>query len=285
MRKGFLYFLIVFMICFFVLPNLFKARETKEFSPGYRITSAQQDFPFSASKDSVTTKITSFYKRGRFIRGLFGTEYRQLWNTEVRLPVWHPDKLHGGLNMGETGGGQQTISIDVSDTSGPTYSLRAVRKDQSRALPSWLIYSLARPVFRDQASSINPYAAPVVASLAEFAGIPHMNPVLYYIPYDERQSAQQNELIAGRVMLMEEEPDKSWNFSLRFGRTSTLMDTEDMLDARERGEVWVDSILFAKCRLFDVLIGDWDRHEKQLLKNAFRCLLTGTWLSMISGEV
>lgn len=264
MIKRILLFTGIFLLVgFFILPNLFNAREQAAFSAEKRLKRVYEEFPDAASRDSVTVNVTSFYNRGAFIRYLFGTEYRTIWSEPVTFPVWKLDMNGQQFSLGDAGGGEQTISLDVTDQDGYTYTLRSVNKDQSRALPAWLRYTLARPVFRDQASSLNPYAAPVIARLADKAGIPHTNPVLYFIPLLENAGQEKNELLAGRVMLMEEEPDQFWNFSPQFGTSSRLMDTDDMLEQRAAGNFWVDSLLFARCRIFDVVIGDWDRHEGQ----------------------
>ncbi len=262
-KKTFIILATITCLGFFVLPNLFNEREESAFSPEYRLNQLRERFPDIHQMDTVRTGISSFYERGPLIHFLFGEEYRELWNTPVSFPVWKNGINSPLLTPDDPGGGDQTISIDLVGQDGLTYTLRSVEKDQSRALAKWLRWTLARPVFRDQASSLNPYAAPVVSALAGFAGIPHTRPVLYLIPDLENFSTLQRELLAGRVMLMEEEPDESWNFTERFGTTVRLLDTKEMLESRRSGEFWVDSLSFARCRIFDVVIGDWDRHEGQ----------------------
>lgn len=263
MKKVLLTFLFLFILGFFVLPNIINTREEQAFSSDYRVENAKNQFPEAIKQDSINTVLSTFFDRQQPVLFLLGREYRELWNIPVTFPVWHKDTLKGGLNIGETGGGDQTISVDITSKTGENYTLRSVNKDQSRALFPFFRYTLARPVIRDQASSMNPYAAPVVAELAEAAGFLHSYPVLYYIPFDPKASSYENELIAGRIMLMEEEPDSSWDDTDVFGENIRILDTKEMFEQRLQGNLWVDTLELARCRIFDVVVGDWDRHENQ----------------------
>jgi hypothetical protein len=263
MKKVLFTFLFLFILGFFILPNIVNTREKHAFSSESRITLAQNLFPEAIKQDSIKTSISTFFDRQQPILYLLGKEYRELWNMPVAFPVWQKDTLKGGLKLGQTGGGDQTISVDITSKTGENYTLRSVNKDQSRALFPFFRYTLARPVIRDQASSMNPYAAPIVADLAEAAGFLHTNPVLYYIPYNPAATQEENDLIAGRIMLMEEEPDSSWDDTEVFGKNIRLLDTKEMMEQRRKGNLWVDTLELARCRIFDVVIGDWDRHENQ----------------------
>lgn len=252
-------FLALLLILFFVVPNVINSREKRAYSDQYRIAEARK----VKATDSVTVPVSTFYERGSLIRSLFGSHYRDIWNTPVSFKVFYPSDWQGGLKAVKTGGGDQTISVDMVSADGHSYTLRTVDKDQSRALPGWLYYSLARPLFRDQTSALNPYAAPVVAQLAEQAGILHTDPLLFYIPFQTSMDSSYRALTAGRVMLLEEEPDMTWSISKRFGDGDRIIDSDELLNAYQNQLLGIDSLEFARCRLFDIVIGDWDRHEGQ----------------------
>ncbi len=260
MKKILYVILGLFITGFLILPNVMNSRERHAFSEKARVEGAKELFKQAGGADSVTLPLSDFYDRGAFVRDLLGSEYRDTWKTPVTFPVW---KEGPSFRFGDLGGGDQTTSLDITSSDQRNYTLRSVNKDQSRALPSFLRPTLARPLFRDQASSLNPYAAPVVAKLSAYAGIPHMLPQLFYIPYDPVQNDAVNNTIAGRVMLMEEEADESWNFSDRFGPTSRVLSTSRMVQLVREDNYKPDTLMFARCRIFDILIGDWDRHEKQ----------------------
>ena len=64
-------------------------------------------------------------------------------------------------------------------------------------------------------------------------------------------------------MLLEIEPDKTWQNEKLLGYPERIIKTDRLMEEYVQGIISVDSLDFAYHRLFDVLIGDWDRHGKQ----------------------
>lgn len=251
----------------FVLPNIFNSKEERAFSDAYRIAQAQEKIV--ALGDSLAVVPGEFYNRSEFFQWFLGSNYRDLWQEEVKVPVLDLSALRGGLTPKEFSGGQQTIGIEVADSLGRIWSIRSVNKDQANALADFLKPTFLRPMFRDQTSSLNPYAAPVTAALADAVEIHHPNPELYYFPYDE-SFGKYNQRMAGRLVLINEEVDEGWAGAPRFDNPVDIIDSDDMLKKREEEQIPIDSIQYLRSRLFDLLIADWDRHEgnwKWLLKN------------------
>lgn len=248
------------LVGFFILPNIFNKRETMAFSDEIRLSEAKENYSYKTVSDSVEIVPGKFYKRGKFIEWLLGSTYRELWQKEITVPVLDLSEVHGGLTPVEFSGGQQTIGIEAEDNQGRVWSMRSINKDQAKALPGFWQASLLRPLFRDQASSLNPYGALVVPPLAEAIGIYHSNPQLYFFPYNP-EYGKYNDRMAGRVFILEEEPDEGWAGSPRFGSPKEILDTDDMLIKLKSGEISIDTLLYARSRLFDMLISDWDRHE------------------------
>src|SRR5690606_33297605 len=58
----------------------------------------------------------------------------------------------------------------------------------------------------------------------------------------------------------------------RFSHAEQIMDTEEMFLMAREGNISIDTAMFLRARLFDILISDWDRHEGQwewaLIRNA-----------------
>ena len=257
---GTLFALITLLV---ILPNVINQRERQTFSQEARLETARGNHNVTTLKDSVRMAVTTFYDRGAVVGYLLSEEYRDIWATEVSFPVFSITDIKGGLTPQSMGGGQQTISSQLVDAQGREYSLRSVNKDQARALPEWLRYTVARPMFRDAAHALNPFAAPVVARLASAADILHTNPTVYLVPYDENMEEQFRAQLAGRVMLLEEEPGKSWKNTAEFDSATSLVSTKKMLKKRSQGEIVLDTLEYARCRLFDMLLSDWDKHERQ----------------------
>lgn len=261
-RKRRRYLLITgsFFLAFYVLPNIINFRERRFFDDKDRIKTAKQ---LSVQHhDSIQLMPGEYYKSGNLYTFFFGEKNRELWTIPVYFSIFNYDTVKGGLQPFEIGGSQQTISIRLKDSSGKNWALRSVNKDQRNVLPWWLRASLLRSVFRDQVSSMNPYGAKVVASLSASLGIPHTNPEIYWVPFVDKYD-KYNERIAGRIVYLEQHLDSSWKHHPSFFNALNMVNTDEMEELSEKQKIQVDTLLYLKTRLFDMLINDWDRHKDQ----------------------
>lgn len=273
--KAAAYILVILLIALYVLPNVFNEREENAFSSEVRIAKAREKFNITTLEDSVSTVLSTFYDRGAVVQLLFGTHYRAMWSTEVKVPVLQTDMVKGGLRFLEMGGGQQTTSAEFVGSGGKTFTLRSVDKDQSKALPAWLRLSGIRTLFRDQASAVNPFGALIADKLEQHAGVLHTHPAIWLVPYDSTTSASVRQHLSGRIILLEEEPDSTWSGSEAFARPLEILSTEEMQVKMSSGAVKVDSLEYLKTRLLDFLMSDWDRHGGQWKWAVFKSGDTG----------
>ena len=214
--------------------------------------------------DSVTVTVGRHYDKG-FLQSLFfGKHYRKLWATPVKLPVFRMQEAKGGLTPVSLGGGFQTTSLTLKNETGKQYVLRSLDKDPQKTLPKGLLKTFVVNVVRDQTSAANPFAPLVLPDLSKAAGIFYTSPELYYVTENDSTFGKFAPRINGKVMLLEEKFDGKQNLTPMFGNATDLVDSEDMLLNRfKENDHQIDQSLFARSRLFDILIGDWDRHEGQ----------------------
>jgi hypothetical protein len=66
--------------------------------------------------------------------------------------------------------------------------------------------------------------------------------------------------MAGRMAYLEENMNSSWKHRERFGSPKDIVNTDEMLKMHSKEKVPIDTLLYLKTRLFDMLISDWDRH-------------------------
>lgn len=102
-----------------------------------------------------------------------------------------------------------------------------------------------------------------MGNLAEAIHVSHTNPELYYIP---KQKALQNYNAdyGNELYMVEERPSDSQKNLASFGKPNAIADTEDVLKNLKKDEKYsVDENEYIKARLFDMLVGDWDRHSNQ----------------------
>ena len=256
-----MYIIAGFLVVFVVLPNTINFRERAAFSPEKRIEWASEEVNVNSGLDSISVIPGEYYRRNRLHSFFFGEKYRELWNTDVKLPIERFSKNNPVFNPIKIGGGQQTVGIDVVDDQGREWAVRSVNKDQSKALPKFLQPTLFRFMIRDQVAALNPYGALVVPTLAEAIGIYHTNPYLAMVAYDTAFGLY-NKRMAGRVVLIEEDADGSWKNQEVFDSPEKVIDTEDLAELDQQS-LQLDTLLYAKSRLLDLLISDWDRHEGQ----------------------
>ena len=115
----------------------------------------------------------------------------------------------------------------------------------------------------DEVSMSHPYAAVTVPDMAQSAGIYHTYPEYVYVPKQEALDSF-NERAGNNVYLFEQRLKGDWKSSDNLGNFEKFYDTCEMMKkVQEETENHIDQAAFAKARLFDMFLGDWDRHEDQ----------------------
>ncbi len=220
--------------------------------------------PSSAeAQDSVTMVPGEQYGAGALHRFVFGTGYRDLWTTPIRVPVLDLGRHEGGLTPIKKGGGQQTVSLRFRAADGREYSFRSVDKDPSSVLPEDLQGSVAEKIIRDQTSSAHPVGALVVAELLEAVGVLHAKPLLAVMPDDPRLGEFRAEF-AGMLGLLELRPNEEENPEASFAGAIDVVGSEKFLEEIGKNPfVRPDARAFLRARLMDLFLGDWDRHRDQ----------------------
>lgn len=255
-----MYWLGGFLVIVFVIPNATNFKERRAFSDRLRIENAMTAYDIRSIADSVIVVPGSYYKRGKFATLFLGEKQRDLWTTPVKVKVFDYEETKGGLEPLEFGGGQQTISIKMEDKEGKKWALRSVNKDQKYVLSKFMRLTFMRYLFRDQLASANPYGQLVVPVMSEAIGIHYTQPQLVFVPYDERYG-EFNQRMAGRLAYLEENLNSSWKKRERFGEPDDIVNTEEMMEMQQEERIPIDTLLYLKSRLFDMLVSDWDRHE------------------------
>lgn len=213
--------------------------------------------------DSVTYIPAPNYQAGKGKRFWLGDNYRDAWNTEVKLPVLNMDTLLGGLHPLRKGGGRQSKTMRLEAADGKQYVLRGLYKNAALTVPEFVQGTVIEDIFQDQMSMDHPFGAEIIAPLADAVGIYHTNPRFFYLPRQPRLG-QFNDLFAGEAYLFEERPAKNREDVQSFGQSEKIVSYRKMLkETREHHDHVIDQRHTLRSRLFDILIGDWDRHDDQ----------------------
>lgn len=213
--------------------------------------------------DTIVTRASDKYAANPWRRRTLGENYREEWSQDLKVSVFDIGSERGGLEIVQKGGGMQTISLRLRAKDGREYTLRSVEKYPEAAVPEQLRKTFAQDLVEDQISAAHPYGALVIAPMAEAVGVYHTNPKLVYIPDDPRLGSYQK-TFGNMLALFEERPDEDWSDQASFANSENIIGTARVLEKlQEDNDNAVDQFQVVKSRLFDMVIGDWDRHDDQ----------------------
>ena len=222
----------------------------------------EKDRPDFSNK-AVRVKASDQYAAGKSRQKIFGENYRTAWSQEIEVPVIDLATESGGLTITQKGGGMQTLSLRLEDSDGREYVLRSIEKFPEKAVPEMFRKTFVQDLVQDQISAAHPYAATVIPPLADAAGIYHTNPKIVYIPDDPRLGIYRDDF-ANTMALYEERPAGDWSDKAFFGNSEDIVNTSKVLEKQLKdNENRADQTFVLRCRLFDLWIGDWDRHDDQ----------------------
>ncbi|MTB50881.1 hypothetical protein [Lewinella sp. W8] len=212
---------------------------------------------------------TEVQDKSSLYKGTFGKHYRPLYYTPVEVPVLKIDTINGGLNPYRRGGGMTTMSLHTEGGDGRLYQLRSVRKNPAQLLPSILERSFAADLAKDQFTAIHPYAPLALPPMQQKLGLFGADPLLYYIP-KQNALGQYNTNFGGEMYWLEQRPDEDWSGTRFFGGSKDIISNSAMREELTKSwKTYADQNNYARARLFDLWIGDWDRHRDQWRWAAF----------------
>lgn len=231
------------------------------------------------TKDTFSnTKKASIYTndatdKSGFYKGLWGNHYRKYYSKLVDAPVVFLDTLMGGLTPIKRGGGQQSKSLRLEDSSGTQFVMRALKKSTIKFLQAnafqdvyignALDGSVVDKFLADFYTTSHPYTPFAIGGLADAVEVSHTNPVLYYIPKQQTLGVYNDEF-GNELYMIEEHVGDTQIGAESFGNPKKILSTADVLqEINKSGKSVVDEPSYIRARLFDMLLGDWDRHEDQ----------------------
>ena len=157
----------------------------------------------------------------------------------------------------------QTKSLRFENEKGRQYVIRSVEKYPEAAVPEAFRNTIASDLIKDFISSSHPYAAIAIPPMADAVGVYHTNPKIVYIPNEPKLGIYEEEF-GGALYLFEERPMSKQRKLKSFGNAEDIISTDKLIKNRlDNNEIHVDHLFTLKSRLFDMWIGDWDRHEDQ----------------------
>ena len=238
----------------------------KPFTPGPDIAGMPARVTASIYPDSLTN-------RGKGFKSLWGEHYRDLYGKQVSAPVANLDTLYGGLTVARPGGGHQTRSLRLIAKDGREFNMRALKKSAVQFLQTVLFKdqniddsfddTLTEELLLDFYTSAHPYAAFIVGDLSDQVGVAHTNPKLFYVP-KQQALGEYSEDYGDALYMIVDRPEENQIGNSDYGEPDDIESTDDFLAKLREDEKYVlDEPAYVRARIFDMLIGDWDRHADQ----------------------
>ncbi len=228
------------------------------------------NFPDSVKASIYTEKEVT---KNKAFTKFWGERYRKHYGTKVSALTVNLDTLFGGLKPVRKGGGHQSKSLRLKDKNGKQYVMRALRKSatiylqalafQDQYIGSDFDDTYTEKFLMDFYTGSHPYAPFTIGTLSDAVELYHTNPVLYYIPKQATLGGFNGEFGDELYMIEEHVSDGHGNLK-SFGYANKIESTDDLLKKLRKDEKYVvDDEMYLRARLFDMVIGDWDRHVDQ----------------------
>lgn len=236
--------------------------------------------PEGTEKKVAIIEKTEELKKSRFSKFLWGQRHRSYYGLPVTAPMVNLDTLYGGLRVVKEGGGHQSFSIRLEDENGSEYAMRSLRKSALKFL-RFMVPGVAytaedyedtvpEDIIEDFFTSAHPYMQLVINPLAKAIDVNHSDTRLFYIP-KQQALGQLNADYGDELYFIERRPsEEQMNYKGyrrvvdESGKVTDVESTTDMLEKIKSDEGYtVDQRSFLRARIFDILLGDWDRHQDQ----------------------
>lgn len=228
----------------------------------YVVPSSFENYPITMEAAECQL-VHEDYNRSKLGLLILGDHYRKSFNEVVDLNLLDLASYRGGVKPVKKGGGNQTQSIRLEAKGGKQYAMRSLAKDPSATLGYELSQSSAvQSLVADAFTASHPLSALPVAPLAAAAGVNHTNPELFYLPA-QPELGKYNAQFGEKAYLVEERPDDDlWGEEVSFSNADDITSTPKMLvHLRKSHKHVLDHEAMARARAFDVLLGDWERHD------------------------
>ncbi|UAB80409.1 metallophosphoesterase [Marixanthomonas sp. SCSIO 43207] len=230
-------------------------------------------------KNYPDTERVAIYKQDSinealFFKTVWGSKYKDAYTQPVDAKVASLDTLYGGLKVVRETGDDEYNALILEDNKGNTYRMRAMKKNalefsrkilieensESSEIDNEETKITPKSAFNeDFYTATHPYVPLVLPTLATAARVFHNQTELFYIPKQKRLEVY-NENYGNALYLVTIEPAESGKDEPLFEYPDDIETADDILiKLRDGREVSIDEQNYIRARLFDMLVGDWDR--------------------------
>lgn len=233
---------------------------------------------FKSKSDFGTTFKTAVFTPESVIKSksykfFWGDHYRHYFGVPFEAKVAWLDTLYGGLKVIKKGGGHQSNSLRLEGKNGKQYAMRSLNKNTQKYLKSQLkgvAYTIdewedtsANRILNDFFTTPHPFGPLSVGTMAAAINVNYADTKLFYIP-KQPSLGKHNNLYGDALYFIEERPSDGQQELESFGKPDAFINTNGMLEKiRKNSNHKIDEEAYVRARIFDMILGDWDRHFDQ----------------------
>jgi len=218
---------------------------------------------YTLKMDSAIAAPDSNMAASKFQRVFLGDLNRDLWTQKIKVPYLDFKTYAGGLYPVSLGGGQQTVSLKLENDQGEIYKARLVKKSARFLVSRDLRGSFAQDMIYDGLAGSHPYGGVSLIEMSKAANVYYTKPKLVMIP-DDPILGDHQEAYAEQLAIIERHPDDDMSKVESFGNSEKVVNYRKALGKiQNKHNHQVDENWTLRSRLFDMFIGDWDRHDDQ----------------------
>ncbi|ROH97443.1 metallophosphoesterase [Chryseobacterium daecheongense] len=234
------------------------------------INNYPNSFPATVTSTIYPKKLT---EKSGFYRWLWGEHYRKYYGLPIEAPTANIAELNGGYTPFREGGGNQSNSLRLMSKDGQEFVMRGIKKSAVRFLNNMafkkstfgneLNNTFPEKFLLDFYTTNHPFTPFSVGNMADKVGIVHSNPKLYYIP-KQQALGEYNQTYGDEMYMIEERFSSDPKTLQALDNAKDIVSTDDVLkNFTKNNKYSVDRESYIRARVFDMLIGDWDRHSDQ----------------------
>ncbi|MBD3903574.1 metallophosphoesterase [Chryseobacterium sp. Ch-15] len=234
----------------------------------------ENNFPSSFPRTYTSTIYPErLTKKGKIYRWLWGDHYRKYYALPIEATTKDLSDMDPGYSPFREGGGNQSNSLRLRTNEGQEFVMRGIKKSAVRFLNAQafkkndfgneLNNTFPERFLLDFYTTNHPFTGFAVNNMIDKLDIFHSNPELYYIP-KQKALGRYNKNYGDELYMIEERFSSDPKTLQSLDNASDIVSTSDVLkNMRKDSKYSVDQDLYIRARIFDMLIGDWDRHEDQ----------------------
>lgn len=198
---------------------------------------------------------------GKFKRWFMGSGYRNEWEEKTKLVKTNIYAMHEGMKPYGLGGAGQTESLKLKAGNYKRYAFRLIEKKPEKSLSDLAKKTIYKDITNDLISTMHPYGPLVADALMNQTDILHVSPTLM-AHQNKRSDPYGYAYFEHKAAYLEEKPRKKSKNNSGFKEANNVLKTYELITLlRKDQKNKLDQKAYAKARVMDMWLGDWDRHE------------------------